>query len=124
MIADNNLQNEDILKKYIASLYFAITTITTVGYGDISARTKTERMMSIIFMIIAGAIFSFSIGNVGDIVIQAYKGDNEHKDRLLKLDNYMKIKKIPQNICDRARKYLIYNYLYANQDTKEENDMI
>ena len=69
MIKDNNLHNEDLGKKYMTSLYFAITTITTVGYGDIFAHTKTERMLSIIFMIFAGAIFSFSIGNVGDIII-------------------------------------------------------
>jgi len=79
----------------MASLYFAITTITTVGYGDITAQTKTEMMMCIIFMICAGAIFSFSIGNVGEVIIQVYKGDDEHKERLLKLHKYLTIRKIP-----------------------------
>ena len=33
----------DTADRYLVSLYFTITTITTVGYGDISATNATER---------------------------------------------------------------------------------
>jgi hypothetical protein len=58
----------DVWKKYFACIYWAITTITTVGYGDILPYTKTERLICALFMICAGAVFSFTIGSVGDII--------------------------------------------------------
>ena len=34
-----------------AAFYFALTTIATVGYGDITAGTTIERIMAIGFMV-------------------------------------------------------------------------
>ena len=31
------------MSKYVASLYFVYSTVTTVGYGDIAATTVYER---------------------------------------------------------------------------------
>ena len=33
---DNDFQNQSRLDLYVTSIYFVITTMTTVGYGDIS----------------------------------------------------------------------------------------
>lgn len=34
--------NKPVSQKYLTSLYFTVTTITTVGYGDISAKNPLE----------------------------------------------------------------------------------
>jgi hypothetical protein len=36
-------QDSDDIATYIASIYFVITTFTTVGFGDINATTIYER---------------------------------------------------------------------------------
>jgi hyperpolarization activated cyclic nucleotide-gated potassium channel 1 len=57
-----NLQDEEIGTKYLASLYWAVATVLTVGYGDIHAETITERSLSIIWMMIGVAFYAFTIG--------------------------------------------------------------
>lgn len=90
-----DLFDENIKTKYIASFYWAMTTICTVGYGDISAFTIEERAFSIIYMFFAGAVFTYTLGTVGDIVDNIYLDDTDHEENMTKLNKYMEEKKIP-----------------------------
>ena len=53
---------------YITSVYFTITTITTVGYGDIYAIGTYERLLGILTMLIGVVAFSFSTGSLASII--------------------------------------------------------
>ena len=52
---------------YICSTYFIITTTATVGYGDISASTSTERVFCMVLMLVGVACFTFLAGALGAI---------------------------------------------------------
>ena len=53
---------------YTIGLYWTITTITTVGYGDISATNTSERILACIIMVIGVIAFSFSTGSLSSII--------------------------------------------------------
>ena len=55
-------------EKYITSLYWALTTTTTVGYGDISPSTRNERIYAMFGMILACGVFAFIIGSIETIL--------------------------------------------------------
>ena len=55
-------------KKYLASLYWAVATILTVGYGDISGRTLVERCFAIIWMMIGVAFYAVTIGIITSVL--------------------------------------------------------
>lgn len=48
---------------YISSLYFTMTCMTSVGFGNVSPETDTEKMFTIIMMIIGGEFCAGSISN-------------------------------------------------------------
>ncbi|CAG9319559.1 unnamed protein product [Blepharisma stoltei] len=54
--------DKTVWEKYIASIYWAMTTVTTVGYGDIAARTELEQLLAMIWMLIGIGFYSFTIG--------------------------------------------------------------
>ncbi|CAD8172589.1 unnamed protein product [Paramecium octaurelia] len=56
--------------EYINSLYWAVITISTVGYGDISPRTPLERLFRIFFLMIATVVFSVTLNNISYIIIR------------------------------------------------------
>ena len=43
---------------YLYSVYFTVTTITTVGYGDMSAGNNSERIYCVIVMMIGVTLFT------------------------------------------------------------------
>jgi len=53
---------------YLTSIYFTVTTITTVGYGDISGNTKVEKVFCILIMVIGVIAFSFASGTLASII--------------------------------------------------------
>jgi hypothetical protein len=53
---------------YISSYYFTVTTITTVGYGDITPTQSQERVYAILIMIFGVVAFSFATGTLSSIL--------------------------------------------------------
>jgi hypothetical protein len=53
--------------QYIVSVYWALQTLTTVGYGDIPARSVYEKISAVLWMVIGVGFYSFTIGNLSSI---------------------------------------------------------
>ena len=58
---------------YITSAYYSITTLTTVGYGDISPINNYEKVVASIGMILGSAIFAYMINHFGIILADMFK---------------------------------------------------
>ena len=70
-IAAFGFNHNDIGEMYTIGLYWTVTTITTVGYGDISATNTPERIVACIIMVIGVIAFSFSTGSLSSIIQNA-----------------------------------------------------
>ena len=51
--------------KYIYSLYWAVTTIVTVGYGDITPQNEYEIAVTILVELSGSALFCYFINVIG-----------------------------------------------------------
>ena len=53
---------QNFWEELIVSLYFALTMLSTVGYGDMYPITNLEMILSVIWMFIGVALFSIIMG--------------------------------------------------------------
>ena len=60
-----DMSNSEI---YLVSFYWTITTITTVGYGDISGTNSLERFFCSIMMLVGVISFTFANGSLASII--------------------------------------------------------
>jgi hypothetical protein len=67
-VVRNELQDKDNGTLYMFSLYWSITTLTTVGFGDINARTNSERIICIIWMMFGVGFYSFTVGSISSVL--------------------------------------------------------
>jgi hypothetical protein len=50
--------------------YFAFTSLTTVGFGDYSAKADEERLFMCVVLLFGVAIFSYVMGNFVETLTQ------------------------------------------------------
>ena len=105
------------LELYIISFYWTLTTVTTVGYGDITAGTTIERIYNLFIMSFGVLLYSFAIGSLSSIVSTLDQKSEEMNQKLQILSSIKKEFNLEQGIYDKVRKVIKYD-LSRNQKDK------
>ena len=61
-------------KLYVAALYFIMTSLTSVGFGNIAANTKQEQIFCVIVLLFGALVYATIFGNITTIIQQLYTG--------------------------------------------------
>jgi hypothetical protein len=100
-----DLSRDDFLDLYLHSLYWTVTTLATVGYGDIVPKTHTEIIMAIIMMIIGAMLYAFAVGNVVSILNQLDGGRAEFRKQQSAIASYLALNGVNPDVITRIRRF-------------------
>lgn len=66
----------------IIVVYFAFTTLSTVGFGDFNPKSEVERIVTTLILLVGVATFSYIMGQFIDILLQLehVTADNEESE--------------------------------------------
>ena len=107
-LIDKNIYNKAWYVRYIYSFYYVCVTMNTVGYGDITPQNIYEVLFNILLIYIACAIFAYSLNSIGIIISNIVKQEDEFKNDLNTINDFMREKDINFDLRMRVRKYLEY----------------
>ena len=68
-IVSNGFDDLNAKNLYLTGLYYTFTTISTVGYGDISGGCLPERLVCIFYLFVGVLTYSFISGSITSIII-------------------------------------------------------
>lgn len=95
---------------YIKALYWSVTTLTTIGYGDIVPTTGTEMLFTIFVMLLGVALYGYVIANIASTVFSTDPATTQYRSNLEKLSTLMKYRKLPRELEQKIRNYYFYQY--------------
>jgi CRP-like cAMP-binding protein len=68
--------------EYTSAMYFAMSTLTTVGYGDVVPKDNAERWFAIACMVVGGAFYGYLIGMIGSTIMSSDRNAAAYKERM------------------------------------------
>ena len=92
----------DVHSQYLVSLYFAVVTLTTLGYGDVVPTNHAERVFCL-FLVVGGAVlFSFFVASVSALVVRGNAFENAVARRAAALTDLCRHHRLPPTAQVRA----------------------
>ena len=64
----------------VATMYFAITSLSTIGFGDLVPRSDLERLLGAFLLLSGVAIFTYVMGSFIDMLNEINGFNSEYND--------------------------------------------
>lgn len=92
---------------YVTALYFTMTCMTSVGFGNVAAETDNEKIFTICMMIIAALLYATIFGHVTTIIQQMTSATAKYHDMLNNVREFMKLHEVPKGLSERVMDYVV-----------------
>jgi hypothetical protein len=94
-----------LFRAYLIGLYFSMTTMTTVGYGDLTPTNEKEVGFALCAMIMGGAFYGYAVGTICTIVNNRDLNVSAYHDRMDAVYAWLDYHKLPREIRSRILRY-------------------
>ncbi|KAL1566753.1 hypothetical protein AAHA92_02325 [Salvia divinorum] len=99
----------DIWTRYTTSMYFAIVTMATVGYGDIHAVNLREMIFVMIYVSFDMILGAYLIGNMTALIVKGSK-TVRYRDKMTDLTKYMNRHRLGKELRNQIKGHLRLQY--------------
>ncbi|KAE9256796.1 hypothetical protein PF002_g1631 [Phytophthora fragariae] len=97
---------DSIQSKYIASIYWAITTMTTVGFGDIFPINDLEKGYCILVLIGGTTLFAYVVGTVIEVASNSKSLMNREHEMVQRVNAYIKERGVSSEFIVACQEHL------------------
>jgi CRP-like cAMP-binding protein len=102
--------------RYLAAVYFATFTITTIGYGDIVPQNAMERSYIILLMLVGALMLAYIISQVGATVAELSAQEERYRRDMDELTEFVSNYDVPSGLAFDLRRYFQHRATYSDTD--------
>ncbi|CAJ0939151.1 unnamed protein product, partial [Mesorhabditis belari] len=92
---------------YFASLYFTMSCMSTVGFGNISSNTDNEKAFAVCMMIISALLYAAIFGHMTTIIQQMTSATVRYHDMIANVREFIKLQEVPKELAERVMDYVV-----------------
>ncbi len=110
--------------QYIRALYWSVTTVATIGYGDYfpDHESNLQIIFTIIVQIFGVGMYGYIIGNVSGLITNLDVARSKFIKKIESVRIYLNNKSIPKELQDKILSY--YHYLWDTKlNVSDENPL-
>ncbi|XP_016133826.1 potassium voltage-gated channel subfamily H member 2a isoform X2 [Sinocyclocheilus grahami] len=110
----NPSSGPSIKDKYVTALYFTFSSLTSVGFGNVSPNTNSEKIFTICVMLIGALMYASIFGNVSAIIQRLYSGTARYHTQMLRVREFIRFHQIPNPLRQKLEEYFQHAWSYTN----------
>lgn len=120
LLCDDLVPCKDTLwLRYWSSGYWAMATLTTVGYGDIGAHTSTELAYACFVMMCGVTWYAYVVSSMSSVLFQFEKRSVHIHDKHRKVSKFMNASGFPPEL-----RHMVWNALYEVEDQSKNQSTL
>merc|ERR1719331_1663761 len=105
-ITSGGFEKYNTFDSYIASWYFSVMTMSTIGYGDISPVTSAERIVCSLMMLIGAGIYAYVVGSITSTVSNMEASTRRYQELMDMLNTFLDNNNISEELRVMGRQYM------------------
>ncbi|KAK7302414.1 hypothetical protein RJT34_13303 [Clitoria ternatea] len=105
-----NFRETSLWIRYISAIYWSITTMTTVGYGDLHAVNTMEMIFIIFYMLFNLGLTSYLIGNMTNLVVEGTRRTMEFRNSIEAASNFVCRNRLPPRMREQILAYMCLRF--------------
>lgn len=105
-----NFTETSLSIRYISAMYWSITTMTTVGYGDLHAVNTVEMIFIIFYMLFNLGLTAYLIGNMTNLVVEGTRRTMEFRNSIEAASNFVGRNRLPPRLKEQILAYMCLRF--------------
>ncbi|XP_059638047.1 potassium channel AKT1-like [Cornus florida] len=119
---------DDFLKQslwiqYVTSMYWSITTLTTVGYGDLHPVNTREMTFDIFYMLFNLGLTSYLIGNMTNLVVHGTSRTRKFRDTIQAASSFAQRNQLPVRLQDQMLAHLCLKFRTDSEGLQQQESL-
>ncbi|KAJ9163148.1 hypothetical protein P3X46_022847 [Hevea brasiliensis] len=121
-LGDNFLE-QSVWIRYVTSIYWSITTLTTVGYGDLHPVNSREMIFDIFYMLFNLGLTAYLIGNMTNLVVHGTSRTRRFRDAIQAASSFAQRNQLPPRLQDQMLAHLCLKFRTDSEGLQQQETL-
>ncbi|CAN1750735.1 Potassium channel AKT1, partial [Linum perenne] len=119
----NEFHERGIWIRYVTSMYWSITTLTTVGYGDLHPVNTGEMIFDIFYMLFNLGLTAYLIGNMTNLVVHGTSRTRRFRDTIQAASSFAQRNQLPDRLQDQMLAHLCLRFRTDSEGLQQQETL-
>ncbi|CAA0842083.1 Potassium channel AKT1 [Striga hermonthica] len=115
-----NFTEQSLWVRYVTSVYWSITTLTTVGYGDLHAENTREMIFDLFYMLFNLGLMAYLIGNMTNLVVHGTSKTRQFRDTVQAATSFAVRNKLPAGLQEQMLSHLCLKFRTDSEGLQQQ----
>nr|CAZ64538.1 inward rectifying shaker-like K+ channel [Vitis vinifera] len=119
----NNFLEQSLWIRYVTAIYWSITTLTTVGYGDLHPENTREMIFDIFYMVFNLGLTAYLIGNMTNLVVHGTSRTRRFRDTIQAASSFAQRNQLPVRLQDQMLAHLCLKFRTDSEGLQQQETL-
>ncbi|XP_068651822.1 potassium channel AKT1-like [Aristolochia californica] len=122
-VAMGNFEEQSLWVRYVTAMYWSITTLTTVGYGDLHPTNTREMIFDIFYMLFNLGLTAYLIGNMTNLVVHGTSRTRKFRDTIQAASSFAQRNQLPIRLQDQMLAHLCLKFRTDSEGLQQQETL-